>query len=221
MTTITNPDRTVTGLWSTTAHSLSFAPSLEVRAFLLQREQGNLLVYSTSALEADADALSERGGVARQYLNHWHEAIFGLAPASLGAMLVHHEAETPQVLERGGRGRTFSRRRHHLDDDFEVIPTPGHTAGATAYLWDTGEHRLLFPGDSLYVEEDRWKVAVLESSDRDRYVASLELIRDLDFDVLVPWAAAVGEPALVFVGADERRARLDAVIDRVRGGAHR
>jgi hypothetical protein len=62
-----------------------------------------------------------------------------------------------QMLERGGGRRrigvvaeergagcnvdeTFS-GRHRLDDDFEVIPTPGHTSGATADLWDTGEHR--------------------------------------------------------------------------------
>ena len=27
---------------------------------------------------------------------------------------------------------------HHLDEDFEVIPNPGHTSGATAFLWDMG-----------------------------------------------------------------------------------
>ena len=45
---------------------------------------------------------------------------------------------------------TFS-RRHMLDEDFEVIPTPGHTSGATAFLWDSGEHRILFTGDTIYL----------------------------------------------------------------------
>ena len=76
----------------------------------------------------------------------------------------------------------------------EVIPTPGHTAGATAYLWDTGEHRALFTGDSVYLRDGEWVAAVLGSSDRERYIEGLELMRGLDFDVLVPWAASVGQP---------------------------
>jgi glyoxylase-like metal-dependent hydrolase (beta-lactamase superfamily II) len=127
--------------------------------------------------------------VTRQYLNHWHKAMIGLPPQSLGAQLVHHEAEAPFVIEQGGRGLTFS-ERHLVDEDFQVIPIPGHTAGATAYLWKTGAHRLLFTGDTLYVHKGRWRVVVLEGSSRERYVESLELIRELDFDVLVPWVAS-------------------------------
>ena len=83
---------------------------------------------------------------------------------------------------------TFT-RRHMLDDDFEVIPTPGHTPGATAYLWDSGQHRFLFTGDTIYLSDGEWVDGLLGSSDRARYVESLRLIRELDFDVLVPWAA--------------------------------
>jgi glyoxylase-like metal-dependent hydrolase (beta-lactamase superfamily II) len=211
-------DLAIARLHATTPQAMSFAPSLHIRAFLLEREQGNVLVYSTGLLDGDADGIAARGGITRQYLNHWHEAMFGLAPAPLGARLVHHEAETPHVVRRGGHGVTFS-RRHHLDGDLEAIPTPGHTSGATAYLWDTGEHRLLFTGDTVYVREGEWVAAVLEgSSDRERYLESLALIRDLDFDVLVPWAASADGPAVSRVDPDERRARIDAIIARVRAG---
>ena len=58
---------------------------------------------------------------------------------------------------------------------------PGHTPGSTAYLWDSGTHRFLFTADSLYLGGDgRWRAAVLESSDREQYVRSLELLRELD-----------------------------------------
>ena len=81
---------------------------------------------------------------------------------------------------------TFSERAT-LDGDCEVIPIPGHTQGATAFLWDSGEHRCLFSGDSMYLHEGEWIAAVLEgSSDRGDYVKSLELIQSLEFDVLVP-----------------------------------
>lgn len=218
--TVIDTDRQVDRLHATTPFPLPFAPSLHARAFLLERDAGNLLLYSTGALDSDVADLEARGGVERQYLNHWHELLFGLAPESLGARLVHHEAETDQVRKRGGHGVTFS-RRFTLDGDFEAIPIPGHTPGATAYLWDNGEERLLFSGDSVFIEDGEWIGALLESSDRDAYLASLALLRDLDFDVLVPWATTGAGPYLHRVGPAERRDRINAIIDRIEKGADR
>ena len=115
---------------------------------------------------------------------------------------------------------TFT-RRHMLDEDFEVIPAPGHTPGATAYLWDNGGHRLLFTGDSLYLHDGEWVAAVLESSDRERYIESLELLRDLDFDVLVPWAATGGQPYYATTDRADAGRRLGAVLERLRRGEDR
>ena len=79
---------------------------------------------------------------------------------------------------RARSARPF-RQRHLLDDNFEVIPTPGYTSGATAFLWDSGQHRCLFTGDSIYHREGEWVAAVLAGySDRHAYIRSLELIRD-------------------------------------------
>ncbi len=158
------------------------------------------------------------GGAQRQYLNHWHESLWGFAPPELHSRLIVHAADAAEVERRGGEPATFD-RPFHLEDDFAAIPIPGHTPGATAYLWASGDHRVLFTGDSLYLSGERWRAAVLDSSDRARYVESLELIRELDFDVLVPWASSAGGPFVAHVTADERRARLDEVIARVRAGA--
>jgi len=117
-----------------------------------------------------------------------------------------------------GARATFS-RRHVLDDDLEVIPTPGHTPGATAYLWTTNGSRLLFTGDTIYLRDGEWVAAVLDSSDRGAYLESLELIRDLDFDLLVPWAASKGQPYLARTDRDDTRRRVNAIIDRIWSGA--
>ena len=187
---------------------LPFAPSLHIRAFTLERSHGDVLVYSTSGVEAD--------GVSRQYLNHGHEAMF-LSDAVTAPLFVH-EADRAAVPRRL-RG-TFS-RRHTLDDDFEVIPTPGHTPGATAYLWDNGAQRLLFTGDTVYLRDGEWVAAVLDSSDRAAYIESLELIRELEFDVLVPWAASSGHPEYALTDRADSRRRIDAIIERVgRGASH-
>ena len=209
-----NYDRSVErglGLRASSPETLPFAPSLEIRAFVLPRTNGNVLVYSTTTVDPQA-------AVSRQYLNHGHEAMFFSQPQA--APLFVHERDHDAVVESARVRGTFS-RRHTLDDDFEVIPTPGHTPGATAYLWDSGEHRFLFTGDTIYLDEGEWVAAVLDSSDRAAYIESLELIRELDFDVLVPWAASRGHPYYALTDEADRQRRIDAILDRLRRGEDR
>jgi glyoxylase-like metal-dependent hydrolase (beta-lactamase superfamily II) len=197
------------GLTASPPHALPFAPSLHVRSFLLPREEGNVLVYGTNGL---ASAFAGTA-VARLYLNHGHEAMFAADPVD--APVFVHEADREAVGDALDVRATFS-RRHMLDDDFEVIPIPGHTPGATAYLWDDGERRHLFTGDSIYLSDGEWIAALLDSSDPAAYMESLELIRELEFDVLVPWAATAGDPWYADTDRADTRRRIDAIIARVR-----
>src|ERR671919_387274 len=104
-------------------------------------------------LERDVEEINALGGISRQYLNHYHEA----SPAcdwvarTFDAPLHVHEADARAVSEVCNVDETFS-EHHKLDEDFQIIPIPGHTSGATAYLWDTRQHRVLFTGtrSSLY-----------------------------------------------------------------------
>jgi glyoxylase-like metal-dependent hydrolase (beta-lactamase superfamily II) len=212
----------IRGLHASAPQALSFAPSLHVRTFLLEREQGNLLVYGTAVPADEAESIAELGGAVRHYLNHWHEAdIAGEgALGALGVPLFCHENERAEVARTQAVAGTFAAR--HLDgDDFEVIPIPGHTSGATAYLWDSGRHRCLFTGDTLYLREGEWVAAVLESSDRNAYIESLERIKGLDFDVLVPWAATAGQPFHAVTGRADAQSRIDAILERLRRGEDR
>jgi hypothetical protein len=183
---------------------LPFDPSVHIRAFVLEREAGNVLVYSVDGLKQEP--------VVRHYLTHWHEALF--AKGDAGAPVFVHADDAAQVARRTAVRATFS-RRHVLDDDLEVIPMPGHTPGSTAYLWDSGRDRFLFTGDSIYLRDGEWDVAVLDSSDRRAYVESLRMLRELDFDVLVPWAATAGQPWWARTDREDARRRLDALIDRI------
>jgi glyoxylase-like metal-dependent hydrolase (beta-lactamase superfamily II) len=207
-------------LYASPPAGLSFAPSTHIRAFLLRRPQGNLLLYSAGTVADEARAIEEQGGIARQYLNHWHEAAFGGADRVAGAFaapLFCHESERPEVAKTVQVAGTFA-ARHKQGDDFEAIPLPGHTRGATAYLWGGGRHRCLFTCDSLYLRDGEWVAAVLESSDRAAYVESLELIRGLEFDVLVPWAASAGQPCHAITDRADTARRIDAILERLRRG---
>src|SRR3954468_23967327 len=202
-------------LSATEAQPLPFDTSLAIRRFLLERDAGNLLVYGGGTPLADVDEIDRRGGVVRRYLNHRHETAFGCG--RIRAPLVVHAAEREAVERTCDVAAAFS-KRHKPADDLEVIPTPGHTDGATSFLWDSGEHRLLFTGDTVYLRDGEWVAALLASSDREAYAQSLELLRDLDFDVLVPWAATRGDPSYAVVSHREARRRLEAILTRLRSG---
>lgn len=69
-------------LWQTSAeHPLSTYPNTLCHAYLLIRETGNVLFYSTGREaiwraedHGDHDRIEELGGVGHMLLAHWHEA---------------------------------------------------------------------------------------------------------------------------------------------------
>ena len=208
-------DAALPGLYASAPQLLPFDSSLEIRAFLLRRTQGNLLIYSVSTLATDAPAVRDLGGIARRYFNHWHESM--IASDGMDAPLYCHEKDRASVAKRMPVHETFS-GRHMLDDDFEVIPTPGHTRGATAFLWASAGHRFLFTSDTIYLRRGEWVATVLGESDRASYVESLEILRELDFDVLVPWAASKGQPCCARTDQPDARRRIGMILERVRRG---
>lgn len=205
-------------LYASGPHALPFAPSLDIRAFVLPRAEGNLLVYASPALAAESDAVDGLGGVSVQYLGHWHEAAFGAG--ALGAPVAVHANDRAGVERHRPVAETWATRAL-VGDDFELIPIPGHTPGATAFLWDSGHRRYLFTGDSIYLDRGEWVAAVLESSDRASYLESLALLREVEFDLLVPWAATAGRPYMTRTDPRDARARMNRLIDRVRRGEDR
>jgi hypothetical protein len=213
-------DTVVSGLYASEPEPLGFGPSLEIRAFLLQREPGNLLIYRSETLKQDLETLNDLGGISGQYLNHHHEA----SPAcdwvanTFDAPLHVHENDAAAVAEICNVGATFS-ERHKLGEDFEIIPIPGHTSGATAFLWDSGQHRVLFTGDTIFFGRSKWRAAVLDGvSDRERYIESLGLIRSLDFDLILPGIAIAGRPYYSFTDRAEATQQIDAILERLRRG---
>ena len=208
-----NYERVVTrhglpGIHPSAPHPLPFAPDLHVRSFLLERDGGDVIVYG---------APDRHEGATRRYLNHWHEAMFLEAG---GPPVFVNEHDRPETEERAEVAHVFS-KRHVLGDDLWVIPTPGHTPGATAFLWEGAGRRMLFTGDTIYLRDGEWLAAVLDSSDRTAYLETLALIRELDFDVLVPWGAGAGEPWFAETDRDDTRRRIDAIAERLRSGGDR
>ena len=208
-----NYERVVTrhglpGIHPSAPHALPFAPDLHVRSFLIERPGGDVIVYG---------APDRHEGATRRYLGHSHEALF-LDGGDAGPPLFVHEHDREATEKNAEVAHVFS-KRHVLGEDLTVIPIPGHTPGSTAYLWEDAGRRLLFTADTIYLRDGEWVAAVLDSSDRAAYLESLALIRELDFDVLVPWAASEGQPWFAETDRDDARRRIDAIAERVRQGA--
>jgi glyoxylase-like metal-dependent hydrolase (beta-lactamase superfamily II) len=214
MTTRTVLETPIQGLWATPPAPLPFDSTVDVRSFWLERPHGNLIIYNAPGIALAGDEIQARGGATRQLLNHAHEAMYGSQGLDVGVFVGEPDRNHTRSLPIAG---TFSERQM-LDDDLEVIPTPGHTPGTTTFLWDSGGHRFLFTGDSVWIEHGNWRATVLGDSDRDAYLDSLALLRELEFDVLVPWAATAGEPYIDVVSHTQAQHRLDEIIERVQAG---
>ena len=203
---------TIRGLHETPGAPLPFLDGVVARAFVLDRPQGAVIVYNAPGISEAADEIRAMRPE-RLLMNHHHEAMFG-APR-LDVPLWIHEADRSRVdLPIAG---AFS-EREMIDDDLEIIPTPGHTPGTTMFLWDNGDHRLLFPGDSLWVRGGEWQAVLLADGDRAAYLDSLALLKEVEFDLLIPWAVEHGEPCGYVVTREEAAAKLDRIIGRLEAG---
>ena len=170
-------------------------PDLTMHAYLLVRADGNLL-FSRSEHQADHLRIQELGGITRHYLTHWHEAAPGLAriKARFASEIVCHRLAEPIVRRFAPVDLTFDAREVHLGA-IEVIPTPGHTAGSTCFLYRSPHgRRYLFAGDTIFPSRGSWEAIVFEDGNEADLRASLATLRLLEPDVVLFGAAVADEP---------------------------
>jgi hypothetical protein len=207
------------GLLSTPPSRLPYQHNVLLRSYVLQRTGGSVIVYNSPGVSEAASAIEQLGPPDRLLVNHAHEAMYGQPDLDIEVWI--HRADRQEVGKTLQIAGTFDQRQR-IGSDFEVIPTPGHTPGTCSFLWDTGEHRFLFTGDFIWVENGEWKAVVLNPTLRDQYLSSLALVRDIDFDVLVPWGVTEGDsPVWLVDSPEDRRRRLDLIVERVSAGGNR
>jgi glyoxylase-like metal-dependent hydrolase (beta-lactamase superfamily II) len=198
---------------------LPYQHDVLLRSYVLRRAAGEVIIYNSPGVSEAASAITEHGTPVRLLVNHAHESMFG--QPELGVPVWMHSADRAEVGSALDIAGVFE-GRGMIDDDLEVIPTPGHTPGTCSFLWDDGSHRFLFTGDFLWIEHGTWKAVVLDPELRGPYLESLALVRELDFDVLVPWGVTEADaPVFPVADPEERRRHIDAVIARVAAGGSR
>ncbi|MGR2738041.1 MBL fold metallo-hydrolase [Billgrantia sp. Q4P2] len=207
-------------LWETDVES-PFA-GLTVHAYLLTRDEGNVLFYNTGHRH-EIDRMAELGGVAYQYPSHRDElgATLETIHQRFGAKLGGHRAElddfaryrTPEIL--------FERREMHLGN-VEVIPTPGHSPGSTCFLVHSPHgKRYLFTGDTLYRgEQGDWRAGFIpghnDEKDREQLAESLRLLRELEPDVVFG-SAFLGDTGFQEMPPGDWPGHVDSALERLLG----
>lgn len=158
-------------------------------SLFVTRPEGNLLfscLAGHSGFEDSFDDIEALGGVALHLLGDMHFAARynDDVDRRFGVATMCSELEGPDVRRKVANVVTFPFERQVLAPGVEVIPTPGHRAGAVCYLVDVGERRCLFAGDSIYHDGERWKCLVSKKN-RKIMLATLDVLAAVAFDVLL------------------------------------
>lgn len=204
------------GMYATGSVPLPFMNGVDLRSYVLRTQQGTVIVYNTPGIDAAAAEIHDLGPPTRLLINHWHEEMHGNPNLDVPAYV--HERDRAQAEQSMHISGVFT-GREKFGDDLEALPSFSHTPGTTLYLWDNGEHRFLFTGDAIWVEDGVWKAVILGESNRQAFLDTLTLLRDLDFDVLVPWPAQRRQKPYDIVTPEQKREQIDNLTARITAGA--
>jgi glyoxylase-like metal-dependent hydrolase (beta-lactamase superfamily II) len=198
-------------LWQTRAEHPFFG--VTSHAYLLSRDTGNVLLYSTG-LPEEYEQIQKLGGITHQYLSHSDEAGPALAEIKkrFGSKLCCHRLEEPTVSRAAPVDCIFD-KRETMPGNVEVIPTPGHTPGSVCFLAGAAEgKKYLFTGDTLFLDKGAWATRVNAGGSKSDLEKSLMLLRDVKPDVVLS-SASVGSVSFKEISsAQEWQADIDKVV---------
>lgn len=176
-------------LYRTQEYSPFTFGNFKVSAYLLIRPTGNLLLYSSKHIENYYNFIQQKGGLRSTLISHQDEAsgYINKVANQFDASFYSPEKEKETISKKCDVDKTFN-GDVQLWDDFKIIATPGHSPGSSCFLWSAPDGKnILFTGDNLYpTTEDTWDAFTLNKNDVPEIVHSLEKIKNLHVDFVVP-----------------------------------
>ena len=183
------------------------------RSYLIVRPQeqgGNVLVYSPRFNAPLVKRIEEMGGVNLMLLSHSDDIADHVKFAEhFHCPRVMHEADgaAARGIERVVSGTAPMR----LDDDLQLIPTPGHTRGHQVFLY---RDKVLFTGDHLAWSPERETLTAFRdvcwSSWTDQ-TRSMEKLLAYRFEWVLPGHGRIGHGT-----AEEMHKHLEGCIARMK-----
>jgi glyoxylase-like metal-dependent hydrolase (beta-lactamase superfamily II)/ferredoxin len=152
-------------------------------SYLIQREEGNVLMDSPRAAPPLLKRIESLGGLKWMLLSHQDDvADHGIIHERFGCERIMHVDDRLSGLERYLKGEDPIA----LDDDWLAIPTPGHSAGSTCFLY---KEKYLFSGDHLWWNPHKQRLSASKSyawHSWDLQLKSLEKLLAFDFEWVLP-----------------------------------
>ena len=180
----------------------------------VRRPAGNLILDASrvGSISDSFDALEAAGGVAVAVISDRHlggEATNQIAQR-FGATVYCSEIEAEAMGHRTNAvhiDHLLPFKRTVVEGDVMLVPTAGHTAGQLSTLAQVEGAGVLFTADFVWRENGKWRPG---NRSRKKMVESLEGLRDLAFDFVVPWTGY--EQAEWFVPIRSVHAAVDEMI---------
>lgn len=144
--------------------------------YLITRPTGNVLIDAPEDILDYKKELLSLGGIKKHYFTHSHKLV---SPATLKSL----ESVFQGVSERPGLN--FEASANHkiiqkkLDEDLEVLYTPGHTVDSIIISWKDQTSQInWFTGDTLFVEKGKLHRAITYSEDNCKLNGTLEALKN-------------------------------------------
>jgi glyoxylase-like metal-dependent hydrolase (beta-lactamase superfamily II) len=180
----------------------------------IKRPAGNLILDASrvGSLTDLFDELEAEGGVKAAVISDRHlgGASTNQIAERFGATIYCSAIEAEAMGHRVNQVRidhALPFERATIEGDVQLIPTPGHTAGQFSTLAEVGGARILFTADFVWRKDGHWRPG---NSSRKKMLKSFEGLRDLQFDVVVPWTSYTQTE--LFVPIASVNAAVDAMI---------
>lgn len=157
-------------------------------SYLIVRDEidgGNVLVDSPRLASQLSKRIAERGGIRTMLLSHSDDIAAHESYARIfGCARVMHEADG--AARRGIERIITGTDEIRMDDDWLIIPTPGHTRGHMVFLY---RNKYLFTGDHLAWSPARHTLTAFRNVNWYSWPAqirSMEKLLDYTFEWVLP-----------------------------------
>ena len=171
----------------------------------VKRPAGNLILDASriGSLTDSFDELESEGGVKAAVISDRHlgGASTNQIAERFGAIIYCSAIEANAMGHRVNQvtiHHALPFERTVVEGDVLLVPTPGHTAGQFSTLVEVGGSRVLFTADCVWRQAGRWRPG---NASRKKMRAAFEGLRDLKFDVVVPWTSYTQTELFVPIGS--------------------
>ncbi|HXL72218.1 MAG TPA: MBL fold metallo-hydrolase [bacterium] len=186
------------------------AKSYGGNSYFIRHPRGNWLVDSPKFLPHLVRQFEKSGGISTIFLTHQDDvADADKYAARFKSKRIIHEAD----LEAQPSAEDVVKGKDAVSvmDDFEIIPTPGHTKGHMVLLY---KNKYLFTGDHLWWRRKRKQLGASQGvawySWREQ-TESMARLLNFEFEWVLP-----GHGERKYLPAAEMRLELDALVNRMK-----